>query len=658
MRGRGYTGRRGRGRELYRDSENSPSASVTNHSAEVPPCELADFFRRAEGMNYGMLQELQGRLFDLPSDGLTLRFLCVQPDPFAPGSQVELSFPLPFDSCLIQGGSGEERGLRVVATEDYLLRSFTRLLARHHHSGALQALRPSQHVLPRSTVVVGPTRASLFLRVKLPGHGRRIDGRGALNILFHEIHPTLVQGVCNLNVNALRQHILCTLDQEWLRHQLLPASLVAFVADGAVLPRAAGDSDLPLENFVPFASPATLRRSFTLPHTGQTITGMGLPRGLTLIAGGGFHGKSTLLRALELGVYNHVPDDGRTFVVVDPSAVKIRAEDRRAVSGVDISPFITNLPQRQPTTSFCTLDASGSTSQAANIMEALELGSTCLVMDEDTSATNFLYRDTLMQQLVPANQEPITPFVERVRELIEKHGVSALMVVGGSGQYFPFADVVLVLNDYHVEDATARAKKVIADAAAGGWSPLSSATKNGSTPPSVAAEFILPPSRTMDYHGTFVSATARQGSHRSHGTKISGSGLDLVRVSDEDIRMGLVEQLVEEGQLNAIAQCLALLYDGGADTVREGQVEWVVKEPFQPPTLFAVPSSPAVTRFPQQWAPSPFARLVYNCERQLRVQQLEIQSRSCYLPRGFTSLPRVFEIGAALNRLRTLRAHA
>jgi predicted ABC-class ATPase len=187
---------------------------------------------------------------------------------------------------------------------------------------------------------------------------------------------------------------------------------------------------------------------------------MGIPRGVTLIVGGGFHGKSTLLSALERAVYPHIPGDGRELVAVDPSAVKIRAEDGRSVQKVDISPFITNLPLGRDTASFSSENASGSTSQAANIMEALEAGSTLLLLDEDTSATNFMIRDERMQQLISKDREPITPFVDKVKKLYRDHGVSTILVMGGSGDYFDVADVVIAMDTYLPHDVSARAREI------------------------------------------------------------------------------------------------------------------------------------------------------------------------------------------------------
>ena len=184
------------------------------------------------------------------------------------------------------------------------------------------------------------------------------------------------------------------------------------------------------------------------------------PRVLTLIVGGGYHGKSTLLQAIERGVYNHIYGDGREWVVTDPTAVKIRAEDGRRIENVDISSFIHNPPLNKNTEEFSTENASGSTSQAANIVEAVEAGTQLILFDEDTSATNFMIRDERMQRLVSNEKEPITPFIDRVRELYEDHNISTIMVMGGSGDYFEVADTVIMMDNYLPEDVTMDAKKI------------------------------------------------------------------------------------------------------------------------------------------------------------------------------------------------------
>ena len=255
--------------------------------------------------------------------------------------------------------------------------------------------------------------------VGLPAAGRRVLTREAVGLLVDDVPSVVRTSLCAESYPAeeLLLHAEVNEDADALRSLLPEMGLVAFVADGAVLPRRSGIEQAPmLDRAVPFESPASLRVHVDLPNAGSA-SGAGIPRGVTLIVGGGYHGKSTLLEALERGVYNHRPGDGRERVVSDPTAVKIRAKDGRSISGVDISPFIGPLPLGQGTRRFDSADASGSTSQAAAIVEAVEAGAGTLLVDEDTAATNFMIRDRRMQALVPRDLEPITPFVDRVRLL-------------------------------------------------------------------------------------------------------------------------------------------------------------------------------------------------------------------------------------------------
>ncbi|CCW70959.1 unnamed protein product [Phytomonas sp. Hart1] len=671
--------------ERYETSENvNPNGNIVSA------------FSSLDGTNYARLHALKNNVYNFPfNQSATLTFTHIQPDPYAPGSQLCVTVPLPqflSVTALLSPYSGTISNLASackmkrdhyfelvkwhcrVAVEDFLLRSLWKGLREYHRSGNIQLLKPSQHVLPRSSVAITTDAIQIFLRVKLPGQGRRIDSQACLRILTKELQPAIQHKVCVLDECEVQRHVTSVLDQVWLREQLQPNDLVAFVRDGAVLPRAAGDSDLPMDNAVLFKSPHSLNRVFKLPFSGTSITGMGLPKGITLITGGGFHGKSTLLRSLELGVYNHLPDDGRTFVVIDPTGVKIRAEDRRSIQGVDISPFINNLPFKKDTTAFTTDDASGSTSQAANIIEALEFGCTAILLDEDTSATNFMYRDTLMQKLVPRELEPITPFVETVRGLFTQHSVSTIMVVGGSGQYLSRADLVLMMNSYTISDVTSKAKELAAaeeqlhvekEKSKSDEQDIKEEMPCGSRSYVESAPLIkIPLKRHLDYGGTFNWTWNKNG---RDFVKISGTGMNIIRVDDETIHLDLVEQLVEEGQVNAIAQCLALLRDDGAATTEEVQSRPAKSYPGQGrsnnnrddqlTSRWCYPSliDSFLTFQPGDY--SHLSQLVFHCESRLRQAALECQTKSCYLPRGFTTLPRVFEIGAALNRLRTLSTY-
>lgn len=287
-----------------------------------------------------------------------------------------------------------------------------------------------------------------------------------------------------------------------------------------------------------------------MPNKG-VVTGMGIPKGVTLIVGGGYHGKSTLLDALQIGVYNHIPGDGRELVVSNPCTAKIRAEDGRRIEKVDISPFIDNLPFGQPTTAFSTEDASGSTSQAANIVEALEAGAEVLLMDEDTSATNFMIRDHRMQELVAKPKEPITPFIDKVQQLYNDYGVSTVLVIGGSGEYFDVADCVICMVEYTPYDVTEKAA-VIAE--------KYKAERN----PEGGAHFGKITERIPLVHSFDPSKGRRK-------VKIRSQTVKTILFGTHTIDLHAVEQLIDVGQTKAIGDAIyyATRYMEGEYTLRD-----------------------------------------------------------------------------------------
>ncbi len=327
-------------------------------------------------------------------------------------------------------------------------------------SGLLSVSRCGQQVLERTALKVKEGNLTLRFEAGFPANGRTINARELEKMLF-DILPDCVRKslyYARIDQNKLKQAICLCEDQQYIRKKLPELSLCAFVADGSILPRESGVSERPMKDAVPFQSPQSLKVTLELPNKGK-ITGMGIPRGITLFVGGGYHGKSTILQALQNGVYNHIKGDGRELVITDNTAVKLRAEDGRSIANVDISPFIGNLPNKRDTAHFSTEDASGSTSQAANLMEAVEAGSSLLLIDEDTSATNFMIRDQLMQEVISAGEEPITPFICRVNCLYRDLGISSIIVAGSSGSYFHVADTVIQMKEYVPYDITQKAKK-------------------------------------------------------------------------------------------------------------------------------------------------------------------------------------------------------
>ena len=420
---------------------------------------LREILRGIDGRGYGAYKELSGQRFAF--DVFTLNIDHVQGDPFASPSRVHVRVPQKaarFPVHLFESRSRE------IALRDWILRLWIGVLRNvaARDGGMKPATLPGQEVLERSAVLVDGESVEVRFLVGLPAAGRRVLGREAEDILVRRlpeaVHASLLYE--NVDGDAVTRHVLAAEDADSLRDMLDRAGLVAFVADGSILTEEEWGGGRALwMGGIPFRSPETLSREFTLPNRGRVV-GMGVPKGVTLIVGGGFHGKSTLLRALERGVYNHVPGDGRELVVTDSTAVKIRAEDGRSVAGVDISPFISGLPGGLDTSRFSTPNASGATSQAANIIEALESGCRVLLLDEDSSATNFMIRDRRMEALIEKRHEPITPFLDRVRQMYSEHGVSTVLVMGGSGDYFEAADTVISMVEYVPVDSTKEAREV------------------------------------------------------------------------------------------------------------------------------------------------------------------------------------------------------
>ena len=425
--------------------------------------ELLRAMRSIDHRGYPAYKSLRGS-YDFGS--YVLHIVHVQGDPFAAPSDLKVTVRAdragwPAADC----GRYENR----VALQDMILRRFGRQLddvsgrARGSgKSGRLNASRPGQEILDRSACQIS-AKGDVTLRffAGFPAAGRTVLA-GELEKMLFDYLPGCVESSAVFSAypeEAVRRVTDLAEDQAFLREELKRRNLCAFVADGAVLPRESGISQSPLRDSVPFRSPNEDRVTIGLPHRGD-VTGMGIRRGVTLIIGGGYHGKSTLLKALERGVYNHIAGDGRELVVTDESAVKVRAEDGRCVSRDDISLFINHLPNGKDTRDFSTENASGSTSQAAAVVEALESGAKTLLMDEDTCATNFMVRDERMQRIVCAEEEPITQFSGRMRALFTQAGVSTILVAGSSGAFFGEADTVIQMDRYEPKDVTVRVREL------------------------------------------------------------------------------------------------------------------------------------------------------------------------------------------------------
>ena len=553
---------------------------------------------RLDGAGYKAYKDIKGS-YQFPD--FTLIIDRVQGDPFASPSKLRIKIPqsvAKFPQQLYKSKSRE------VALRDYLTRQFDRAantISSHRgtgKSGIIAITRYGQEVLERTAVFIDDNFLEVRFVVGLPARGRRILGRQAAEMLCEDIPNIVTEAVLysSLNAKKIQQQVETIEDADWLRQQLSDRGLVAFVANNSILPRRSGVDFRPLtEEAIPFESPPSLEIEFNCPNYGL-IKGMGIPAGITLIVGGGYHGKSTLLKAIELGVYNQIPGDGREFAVTNPTAVKIRAEDGRSIAGVDISPFINQLPQGRSTTNFSTANASGSTSQAANIIEAIEAGTQLLLIDEDTAATNFMIRDRRMQALISKDKEPITPFIDKVKQLYTDYKVSTILVMGGSGDYFDVADTVIAMENFIPQDVTEQAKAI---AVANITNRNSEGGANfGQIKPRIPLAYSINPSRGKK------------------DVKLKVRDVDEIAFGTEDIDLTAVEQIVDTGQLRAIA--LAIVY---------------AKENYMN-------------------SQQTIAQILDLISNDISRETLDLITN---FPQGDLALFRSFELAAALNRLRSLQ---
>ena len=556
---------RGSGQRRFNDE---PRESTLN--------ELTSHLHAIDGRSYAAYKAIVGR-YRSPL-GWVLYIDRIQPDPYAPPTAIRVVLPLALtgadarltgftprltgaNETLTEANetlTGTNEHLtasptRAVALRDYLARTLRELL-----KGQAISIAPAgQEILERSSVNLHETWQDDFstpafnapgpylelrLRWSLPAFGREIAGRQAAR----NLNLDLARAIASLDLReselgaAAWKHCQVAEDHAALQEILVECGWVAFLADGANLARRSGVSQLPLEGGVPLTAPETLAQTVQLPHAG-VVRGTAIPAGVTVIAGGGYHGKSTLLNAIARGIYPHIPGDGRELVATVPEAMAVRAADGRAVTGVDLRPFISHLPGRDADPAqFTTANASGSTSQAASIMESLELwgqpAQAALLLDEDTCATNLLIRDQRMRALVSSEREPITPLVDRIRALHRERGISTLIVMGGSGDYLDVADQVLIMDSYRLVDATAQARQVCA----------SQPRVDTSLP-----DFPLPAQRLPQ----------RPEAKRRGPSRTRALGTQRLVLDRHEVDVADVSGLVDEGQALAVAWALRALLE-------------------------------------------------------------------------------------------------
>lgn len=530
--------------------------------------ELRTVLRSIDHKGYPAYKSLAGS-YRFGSYGLFIDH--VQGDPFASPSSLHVEVK---HSTAGFPAAYYEKDCARIALQDFLTR---RLYAQFEDfnfkakgsgkSGLMSVSRCGQEVLERSACEITGQGITVRFHVGFPAFGRTINA-GELEKILFDFLPRCVENSLlyrKLDEQKVEAAIYLAEDQEAVRGILAAEKLSAFVANGSVLPRKSGVSELPLKESIPFTSPVSLERTFVLPHRGE-ITGMAVPQGITLIVGGGYHGKSTLLEALQAGVYDHIAGDGREFVITDNTAVKLRAEDGRSIRNVDISLFINDLPNKKKTDCFSTMDASGSTSQAAGVIESAEAGTGLLLIDEDTSATNFMLRDDFMQEVISREKEPITPFLERAVDLYREAGISTILVAGSSGAFFHIADRILQMDCYRPIDITERVKTLCREHKA----PRIQAP--GFRIPDFARS--LPPVR-RERGGS--GRSGRPGQERRGGTrhehmKVKTFGKDSFSLDKETVDLRYVEQLADSEQTSALAHLLRYALEqviDGKRTVQE-----------------------------------------------------------------------------------------
>lgn len=511
--------------------------------------ELREQLRNIDHKSYPLYKSLKG---SYRFTKYILHIDHVQGDPFAAPSDVRIvvdakaaGFP----------EFARKDPLTREALADVLLREFEKQIHQFTFkargsgkSGLISISHPGQEVLRHTACEVGTKEITMRFSIGFPANGRTINAKELDKILFDYL-PVCVERALyyqNLDAKSVRAAIDLAEDQQAIRGQLQEMGLVAFVANGSVLPRESGISSHPMKGAKEFVSPESLEVTMELPHKG-TIRGMGIRKGITLIVGGGYHGKSTILTALELGVYNHIAGDGREYVIADETAVKLRSEDGRFIKNVDISMFINDLPSKTDTHDFSTKDASGSTSQAAGIVESIEAGSHLFLLDEDTSATNFMVRDAFMQKVVSPDKEPITPFLSRARDLYENLGISTILVAGSSGAFFHIADTVIQMDCYEPVDITDQAKALCEEF------PIMEEK---------AKPFVIPQSHRImekDRDGATKRRDYRSGAVRKNAPeqlKLKRLGADSFAIGKQTVDLRYQEQLIDGEQTAALGLLL------------------------------------------------------------------------------------------------------
>ncbi|MGP4042452.1 ABC-ATPase domain-containing protein [Gracilibacillus sp. D59] len=561
---------------------------------------LQQLLQNIDGKGYKAYKSIQGR-YSFHRYELCVDY--VQGDPFASPSKIRIVIPDAYRPIKDEWKQSNERNIYVA---DHMARSVAKAIQAESKqlrgsgkSGLIHIDQPGQEILERTAVQLKKDKTIVCLSVGLPANGRRINGKEAEKLFFTILPSILKYSIFAIKDEELEQSVQLADQHIAIREKMKQNNWIGFIADGAILPRESGVSNRPLKKAVPFESPQENRVEINLPHREDPLTGMAIKKGISLIVGGGYHGKSTLLQALERGVYHHIHGDGREYVLTDPDAVKIRAEDGRQVTSVNISAFINDLPHGQATTNFTTENASGSTSQATNVVEAIEAGTTTLLIDEDTSATNFMIRDVRMQALVHEDKEPITPFIDKIKQLRDDLDVSTILVMGGSGDYFDVADEVIMMDQYKPFSVTDKAREIVKN------HPVSRQSVTEKLTINMNQRVFLPQSLNLQ---------------KGKKKKVQAKGLYTIMMGTSTIQLQDVEQLVDASQTQAIAEMLRFM-----------EAKGVLKQT------------------------KPLSELLDDLETLIDKEGLQAFAPFPNQHPGDLARPRRFEIAACLNRMRTAK---
>jgi len=564
---------------------------------------------------YGLLAEIDGKPFAeyerLIGDFDFARYVikCSKIETAADGEFPVFNIRVP-QSIAELPGHLYDSPVRRTALEDLLTRNLCAAaaqIARFNESGwarrNIMVAEPGQKILPRTSVLVTKEYIDARIRIAMPykvfSSGERlVDGEMARKVFFEDLPEVVSTSLfcCNLDLAEAEEFVNGMEDADRVRQSLSTLGLVSFVGEGSLLAREQ-DSDLPdYDRFIPFEVAEATCTEIEVPNAGK-VTGLGISAGLTVVLGDAANGRKDFMSALAAGVFNHIPGDGREGVVTVSDAVQIAADRGRNVQEVNITPFLSESEYGNPA-SFSTPAADSFISQAASVIEALEVGARVLIVDENSSAPAFLTTDARIAGLLGST--PRTSLAQRARQIVDELGIS--LIVGGENlvaEYIPVADTVLKVEGFQVTDITEQAKAL-----------------NLAVPPEAPAVNLAP----MLARSRWIMPSSIDAAVGSKDQVIEAIDLNAIQYGRSVIELDSVSQIADESQTLTIG---LLLYYAKLRYMQEGY---------------------------------PLREMLDMIDRDLSSEGLGTIVRDL---RGDLARPRRYEVAAALNRLPTFRvSHA